>query len=68
MDIEKVNDIAKSDLKKNGIGSCRVLQVSLLEAGVWNLVYICDSPQKLGSHFHIYLIDNDSGQIVYPEQ
>ena len=68
MDIEKVKDIAESDLERRGIRLCRLLQVSLLEAGVWNLVYICDSPQNLGGHFHLYLINDDSGQIIYPEQ
>ena len=68
MDFDKANDIATSDMKKKGIGSCRVLQGVLLGAGVWNLVCVCDIPQKLGSHFHVYLIDNDSGQIMFPEQ
>jgi hypothetical protein len=66
MEFQDVNDIAVSDLKKKGVGKCRILQGTLLDAGIWTLVYTCDAPQRLGSHFHVYLVDDETGQIVSP--
>ena len=66
MEFQDVNDIAVSDLKKKGVGKCRILQGTLLDAGIWILVYTCDAPQRRGSHFHVYLVSDETGQIVSP--
>ena len=64
MEFQDVNDIAVSDLTKKGVGKCCTLQGTLLDAGIWTLVYTCDTPQRLGSHFHVYLVEDETGQIV----
>ena len=64
MEFQDVNDIAVSDMKNKGVEECRILQCTLLAAGIWTLVYTCDTTNKFGSHFHVYLVDDKTGEIV----
>lgn len=68
MDFDNANRIALSDMKGKGAGVCRLVQGVLLESKYWNLGYICDKPQKDGTHFYLYLIDNDTDQITFTKQ
>ncbi len=66
MEFQDVNDIAVPDMKNKGVEECRILQCTLLAAGTWTLVYIYDTTNKFGSHFHVYLVDDKTGEIVSP--
>lgn len=63
MEFQECNDIAISKMKKKGVAKCRILQGTLLIVRIWTLVYTCDIPESPGTHFRVYLVDDEISQI-----
>ncbi len=64
MDCDEAKAIATLDMTRKGVKNCRNLKCCLIEeAGMWNLVYVCNVQQNVSGNFRVYLIDNDTGQI-----